>query len=1177
MSDDILRLDGPLPRGLSVLEASAGTGKTYAITAWATRWLVEGPAEGEDEDARRPERLLVVTFTRAAAAELRGRLRGGLRSALRALDAALHAGDRAGDGAGDGAGLDPWLAALVDVSTDELARRRDRAAAALAGFDRATVATLHAFCRTSLSSLGLRGDLFGREPAVDLARVRTDVVRDLLLDRLADDPLRFDDPDDRSSGRPRTPSALEERLHEALKPVFSNAGARLAPDLPTTPPVAEDWADLVRDAADAVRERLELASELSFDDLVERMARTLRDPLLGPPAVSALRRRIRLALVDEMQDTDVVQWEVLRRVLLDDPDTLGPAADVVIVGDPKQSIYRFRGADVDAYLAASRTADHRRSLVTNHRSSPALLRALDRLLRGATFGDDDIAYVHVGAPEGAGPGLVDVGAPLELRWVPRHEDLLGKGATVAAGPTDTLILADLAMRVVDLLGRGRSAPDKDGASRALRPGDIAVLVRSHDDASAVLEALDDAGVPAVRPRAGSVLGSDAAGQWRTLLAALVAPEDRPRIRALQMTWFVTGAVERLGDREATDAKTDALQECCATWRESLGELGVLPFLAALRAEPDVAAALARSGERGLTDLEHVAELLHLELASRPAPAVVVLRTLERLMLDASESQDDTDDPSLRRISTDGQAVQIITSHASKGLEYPVVLLPFAMKAPNNKAPYTFRDTSLEEGERVVDVASWNTWTATDGSERESDNDPELRKAAAKAAAIGDGQRLLYVALTRAEDKLVVWWAPRSGADTSALAQLLFAPRESDGSLTPGGAAPALAKLTDGAVAHQLEALATELPGVVEVVALPEAVEITPFGGVEGVAPERGWTSDVGRAIVDATAKVWSYSTLKRFVAMGAAGRVSEAEVAEADEVGEPAHREDEVRDDEGRLVGAPASPLDAMERAGKGFGDLVHRVLERTDLGADDVPASIAHALVRESAGDPLAGHEEAQLVEGLALALTTPLGPSAHDTTLITLPADAVCKEPRFTLPLVDLRTSTSLARLGTRVADALAADDPYRPHLERLGFAWPAVRASGWLVGAIDVVVRLPDGRYSVIDYKTTVLRSPAPGDPEAKVADYGAARMRAAMGDGLLPLQGLLYLVALHRWLGLRMIGYDPAQHLGGSMFLFVRGMAGPRTRVADGTRDGVVRWDPGVAAILAADTILRDGAG
>jgi exodeoxyribonuclease V beta subunit len=1175
MSDEVLRLDAPLPRGLSVLEASAGTGKTYAITAWATRWLVEGPAEGEDEDARRPERLLVVTFTRAAAAELRGRLRTGLRSALRALDRALRDGDRSG--------LDPWLAALVDVSEDELVRRRGRAAEALAGFDRATVSTLHAFCRTSLASLGLRGDLVGREAAADLARVRGDVVRDLLLDRLVQDPLRFDDPDDRTSGRPRTPSALEERLHEVLGPVFSNAGARLAPDLPTTPAVAADWADLVRDAADEVRERLELAAELSFDDLIERMARTLKDPLLGPPAASAIRGRIRLALVDEMQDTDVVQWDVLRRALLDDPETLGPPADVVIVGDPKQSIYRFRGADVDAYLAASRTADHRRSLVTNHRSSPALLRALDRLLRGATFGDDEIAYVHVGAREGAVPGHVDVGAPLELRWVPRHEELLGKGATVAAGPTDALILADLATRVVDLLGSGSTAPDEGGASRRLRPGDIAVLVRSHLDAASVIEVLDAAGVPAVRPRAGSVLGSDAAGQWRTLLAALVAPEDRGRIRALMMTWFVKGAVERLGDREATDAETDALQERCVAWRTALGERGVLPFLSALRTDPDVAAALARSGERGLTDLEHVAELVHVELASRPAPAVVVLRTLERMMLDASESQEDTDDPALRRISTDGQAVQVITFHASKGLEYPVVMLPLAMKGPRNTAPYAFRDVSVEPAERVVDVASWNAWTVTEPSDRASDHDAALRKEAARAAVVGDDARLLYVALTRARDKVVVWWAPRSGADGSALARLLFAPRGGDGALTPGGASPPLAKLTDAAVAHELDRLAAELPGDVEVVALPGTVEPPTFRDDAAAAPLRGWTAVVGRGIADGTAKAWSYSTLKRFLGPDEPGRDVDAPVTvedvpppEEEATSEPAHREDEVRDDEGRLVGAPASPLDAMERAGKGFGDLVHRVLERTDLGADDLEVSLARALARESAGDPLSERESGQLVEGLALALATPLGPTADAPTLLAVPPGGLRKEPRFTLPLVDLRTSTALTHLGPRVAEVLPAGDPYRILFERLAFRWPAACASGWLVGAIDVVVRLPDGRYSVVDYKTTVLRSPVPGDVEARVADYGAARMRAAMEDGLLPLQGLLYLVALHRWLELCMTGYDPTEHLGGSMFLFVRGMAGPRTRVAGDVRDGVAVWDPGVDAVLVTDALLRKGA-
>lgn len=1180
-ADEILRLDAPLPRGLSVLEASAGTGKTYAITAWATRWLVEGPGEGEPDDARGPERLLVVTFTRAAAAELRGRLRGGIRDAVRALDGALH---------GTTDGLDPWLATLVDVPADELARRRARAAAALAGFDRVTVSTLHAFCRASLASLGLRGDLVGRAPATDLSRVRDDVVRDLLLERFAVDPLAFDDPGDRDkSGRPPTPAALESRLHEALRPVLANAGARLAPDGATDPAVADTWSALVRDAVDEVARRLDADAALSFDDLIARMDRTLGDPQVGPAAARALRQRIRLALVDEMQDTDVVQWRVLRRALLDDEATLGPEADVVIVGDPKQSIYRFRGADVDAYLTASDSADQRRSLVTNHRSSPALLRALDRLLRGATFGDGRIAYVSVSAPDGAVPGLVDVGAPLELRWVPRHARLTkgAKGAAVVTGPTDELILADLAMRIVGLLGTGRTTPDDDGATRPLRPGDIAVLVRSHADAAAVVDVLDAAGVPAVRPRAGSVIGSDAAGQWRTFLAAVAAPEDRPRVRALLMSWFVDGPVERLGDRDATDVLTDALQERCGAWRERLEDLGVLPFLAELRADAEVAGALARSGERGLTDLEHVAELLHVELASRPAPAAVVLRALERMMLDDAESQDDADDPSLRRISTDGQAVQVITAHASKGLEYPVVLLPLATKRSTNDKPYSFRDGE----ERVVDVAAWNAWTTTEDTGRATDRDAGLREGLAKAAVVGDDARLLYVALTRARDKLVVWWAPRPSADASALARLLFHPRDGAGALEPvaeGMKPPTLKDLSDERVEATFGALADALPGDVDVVALPERITVEPLAASVDATGPQGAVAGLERAITDGTASRWSYSSLKRQVVLRAPSDRDEPTTVEpptgpevttdAEASAEPVveeQRDDEGRDDEGRLVGTAASPLDAMDLRGREFGDLVHRVLEHADVGGADPVAALEGALLRESAGFGLTPQESEQLVGGLSLAVTTPLGAHDDDVTLAALAPAARSNEPRFTVPLVDTRRPAALARLGRVAADTLAADDPYRPLFARLGLGWPAREAGGWLIGAIDVAIRTPDGRFTVVDYKTNVLRSPAPqaADPDAKVSDYGAARMRVAMEDGLLPLQGLLYLVALHRWLDIRLAGYAPEEHLGGSLFLFVRGMAGPATRVVDGVRDGVVRWDPGVATVLAVDALLR----
>ena len=1176
-----LDLRSPLPRGLSAVEASAGTGKTYALTALAVRGIVL--------DDIRTEQLLVVTFTRAAVAELRGRVRDGLRDATQALRAVAATGEVP-------AGLDDWLDALCrddGASTspppcpDEAQRRAAAAARALSTLDRATITTIHGFCQASLAQLGLRGTGGGQRFTTDDRRLRADVVRDHLLTLLHHDPQALRRVKKQGDDvELEAPKELEKRIERLVTSVLSS-DARIVPLGRSSEPIADATARFVEDVVADLRARLEHEGELTFDELVSRTAATLADEEMGPVAARQLRERLRLVLVDEMQDTDAVQWRIFERAFLADPVNLGDPSDVVIVGDPKQSIYRFRGADIDAYLEASaRAGSQRRVLGRNWRSSGPLLAALDALLRGADFGGPRIAYHRVLPGRPTEQRVLGTGAPLEVRWMPRTQEamLSKRGDAIITGLGQEWLLDDVADRVVGLLRDGRVAvedQDRDEAAvpidadgmRRLALHDIAVLVRRNKDATAVVERLAAAGVPAVQPKGGRVYDADAFIQLRILLAALARPSDLQLVRALLVSWFADVAVRTFDDDEAAEK----LQEHCGVWREIVAADGVMALLAALRADVEVAAALARAGERGLTDLEHLAELLHVAVGARGVPAAAALRTLEELKLSAERDEDDTDDPSVRRIGSDGDAVQVMTFHGAKGLEFPVVLLPFSNRAQDLKQPWVFRSAvahaGWEESVRVADAGSTLTWTPVGDPDSGHPDRAHSRKAQreqlAREEAAGDEARLLYVALTRARDRCIVWWWPVTGSNKTLLATLLFGERDVNGTLVAQTAAPKLSELTDALTAKDLADLQQRSAGTVDVVRMIEGAAPIMHHGIQPSERAPLEVATLTRDVNEQDVWRWSFTGLLRSLSSAAQEPAPPAGTDEPDVSGEegagtPAGEAVDAGTDVGAVATGPLVDLPG----GTAFGVLVHEALEAVDLSAD--PSALAEALQQElavRATRSAMSVDVAQLTSGLLAALATPLDPIMPGVALRDIPARDRVPELVFELPVADTHARVAVADLAAAVTGALAPDDPYRNAFETLTERVDRTRFAGWLAGIVDLAVRTSDGRYFVADYKTNRL-SDALGRPT-----YDGHAMREAMRHGEYALQALLYLVGLHRILERRLSGYDPDVHLAGSAFLFVRGMVGPDTPVRDGVRDGVSVWRPASAAVLAADAVLR----
>lgn len=1145
-----LDLRGPLPRGRLVIEASAGTGKTYSLSALVVRHVAELD--------RSTSSLLVVTFTKAAAAELRDRSRRALVDALEVLDAGV---------APDGS----WMEVLVRCDAVERAHRRRRVAQAIASFDDATISTIHGFCQQALRQLGVRSAAALNSSLGGGNELVAEVCRDLVVASLLDKASLFNWKSD------TTPGSVLSELVGAVDAVLSNSGSLVVPAVGDAPEL-EAWIELVQRAALEVGRRRRLRNELGFDDLLTGLRDAIVDPVEGPAVVSALNERYHLVLVDEFQDTDPVQWEIFDR---------GFHGDMVLVGDPKQAIYRFRGADVHTYLAATK-GQSTVHLATNYRSDRDTVAATNSLLEGVSLGDERIMAMPVEAAPDAPDRALRPGAPLIIRRVPRNP---GDPGVLSAGDARQLIVDDLVGVVIDLLDRHRL--ERGGQSLPVTPGSIAVLVPTHSTAELVVRALTDAGVPAVRTRTGSVLDSPAAAEWIRLLAAIERPSATATVRAAALGVFFGRMPHEVDPAaEGSDEVVSDLQRRCAQWAADLTELPFLAWYDRVRAESGaVTTLLGRSGgERDLTDLDHIAELLAAELHGSGTSASTIRRSLDRLRSTSGEA--DERDPQMRRIDSDADAVQVTTMHASKGLEYPIVLMPFSWQPPWSEGPLVYNDS--DRGARVIDIASkWN-WTA--GLETK-----EVRKHRTDIELLGDQLRLLYVGLTRAQHRTVVWWAPATRVDRWALSTLLL-DRDEHGDPLGGRPGFVEAKAQGGGVKLKLitprvaiddeyaetvlQTLATRSGGLIEATVCPDVVTDERWSGPVEVEPlaELGVADTGGRVVVDPSWRRWSFSSVTRtrehrFVSpddlapvVGGADE-PQVEVDRADTSVDSGPSPDGVDSVDG--VGRSETVPLADVLGGRAFGNLVHAVLETIDPTSDTLEGDLAAGVVAQLERDRLPV-DPAQLVEGLMAMLRSPLGPLFDGRCLADIaPADRLA-ELSFDLPLVGTRGRVPTRLIGEVLLDTLERDDPQRPYAEQLAAGRFPVEVAGYLQGSIDAVLRIHDAsgspRFVVVDYKTNRLHERGIARP---LDAYHPDRLPEAMAHHDYPLQALLYSVALHRYLRWRLGGYDPAVHLGGVAYLFVRGMIGSATPLVGDHPYGVFAWSPPPATIEALDRLLASG--
>jgi exodeoxyribonuclease V beta subunit len=1100
--------------GLRLIEASAGTGKTFTLVTVLLRLLLERGVP--------IQQLLAVTFTRAATQELRKRLRQRLLAAQKVLDgAATHDDDSEANAA---AAVLAQASRLVDAAT-----LRDRLRAALAQLDEALIATIHGFCQRALREFGFRAGLLADVELVDGAPDAWDEVAAQLWRRAAGD-----------DGDPAQYALLREVWSHPV--ALAKDLLKLCDPARTTLPRAEEsdaaaaLHALRDDAQSRFAAQMNLRGERTQDQLIEAVWRASEDPAFA----AALAERWPLLLIDEFQDTDPRQWDIFSRI----HDATDPERRLLcLIGDPKQAIYRFRGGDLATYLrardrvrrlaaaggAAGRLAGEY-ALDANYRSRPAVLQALETVFtaHAQPFRDPRIEFHALRAAGSAADAdlrIDDANVPaLTLHWLPPPAPDKTQHASSNAykgfrGKEDELPLmcATAVAAIADLLAHAtlRGEP--------LRPSDIAVLTRSNDEALRMHRALAVAGLPAALLSKDGVFDSEAAGMLQTVLRALAEPGSPGLFRAALATpllGFDAAAIEAFDSDTQRSARTiDDFDRAAALWR-SRGPLpALLPF--ARQAAPRWLGEIG--GARRLTDLLHLLELLQAEAPQHHGPAEL----LRWFATQADASTRENDSRQLR-LEADAGLIQITTMHKAKGLEYAVVVLPFV--ARSSEPP----PSSLRVHDFHLDAAGpARAWV-----QKALPASPDIdAKKLADDEDDAEAQRLLYVALTRAKYAIHAVWSRNGSTEDTALHWLLH-----DGARM-GRKADTLDAI---GMRARLDALSAQDAGIavrdVDTAALPAAIahavaEVAHRGTAPAPSPpvreaRRRFTND---------ARLHSFSSLH-------------------------AHSEDVevMRGAEDESIAIPDEEVEAASLGGTAFGNAVHAVLETADADAwrrdADAQATLLDDRWPDSQREPL---ERALLRQGLAatpahLAQTARLVSRAlnarlpGDVRLCTLSASMQIREMAFHFRLRPTRIDAVYALL-----DAHGYPRARKPAQATL---------DGLMHGFIDLVYRDAAGRHYVLDYKTNRL----PGyDPES---------LRRAIRRQDYDLQYLIYLVALRRWLKLRRgADYDDARDLGGAVYLFLRGidLREDEGIDAEASRSGV-HIDPVSPALLSALDALFDGA-
>ncbi len=1194
--------------GIRLIEASAGTGKTYTIANLYLRLVLgHGTTDEKGEASCHPkalgvDQILVVTFTEAATGELRDRIRARIHDTRMAFI--------------EGESDDPFIQDLIN-DLDRHPERIELLLAAERQMDEAAIFTIHGFCQRMLKQHAFEsGTLFSSElvadenllleisaadfwrrtlypldkPLIALARklwpsprkLLADIrpwlnkpnlqvnasalpdsmasfhkhyiepaiaVKILWLNNLEDIRIQLKTAGLRANSKPITrlgkmeafvrgselvPSLNDKSAEsweiygtESLEKALTKSGA--LPDHPVfakidellnNPTTAKEaFKGLVlNNALVSIKQQLTQLKAarhvFSFDDLLNNLAIALehdQERLLA----EAILQQFPVAMIDEFQDTDPQQYAIFKTIYIDSQEK---QAGLFMIGDPKQAIYAFRGADIFTYMAARGQVNAHYTLDTNWRSSSVMIEAVNRIFQQAKapfIYEDDIPFHPVAASKkGQHKSLLINGQPLPAGqlWFMDSNEVVGNTDYQNAM---SLATATEINRLLTLAGDHNCIIKEEDQSRPLQAGDIAVLVRKKAEGQRIRESLAKQGIASVyMSNSDSVFACQEAVDIQRLLAACLTPTDERALRAALATPLLTLDAASLDQLNHNEQVWEQTVEEFSGYHQLWTERGVLPMLRRLIYQRKIAENLLADefGERRLTDLLHLGELLAaaaLEQESQHGLLRWFTEAIESPNKDAAEQQ--------LHLESERNLVKIVTIHKSKGLEYNVVFLPFPCLWRKENQPLYHDEKSRQA---VLDLSS-----------------PDEAREHAEKERLAEDLRLLYVALTRSVHTCYIGLAPvKAGGrknptdlHRSALGRLLANGQEIEAS----DLGAILEKLTEGNPAFAISPPPdTPLPRYQASGDQQPSLQARDFSG----HIEKDWW-------------VTSYSALSKHSTSHSHPEMAPlpSESADPDASQEMAGHDMEV------YLEPQSTQTDILSQAdelnlfnfpkGARPGTFLHTLFETVDFSETDkskLDTQVQDMLLKEGFEE----HWSPVLVDMLENCLQSPLDCMAMK--LADIPENQRKVEMEFFLPIHQLQPG-SLNQL-------IAQHDPLSAQAGKLDFQ----QVKGMLKGFIDLTFEY-QGKWYVLDYKSNWL-----GD---NINDYSQTNMAKAMVDHRYDLQYQLYSLALHRLLKQRLPDYNYDHHFGGVFYLFLRGVS-----KNDPERHGIYQHRPDKLFIERLDALF-----
>lgn len=1177
-------------RGKNLIQASAGTGKTWTISLLYLRLILE--------QLLTVDKILVVTYTRAATDELRSRIRARLKEAVAAYEQPELA-------------TDEYQALLESYPADT--ERLWYLQRALLSFDEAAVFTIHSFCQRVLQQhafevgIPFESELVASEADLQLQLtdqfwqqrlVRPNALDAVVLSSSGITPEKLLQEVAEFIGRPYLKIVSTQRITEAefitlqeryaglleqartlwtqdkteilkllndkealsqtsygtakIQKIVATWTAVLAGKLAadqqdllaklganslknatkskqTTPKhrffelideLLESFAALVEvqslvleqlryDLLGWLREQLperkRMKGQLTFDDLLVNLQNALQN---RPSLAAQVAEQYQVALIDEFQDTDPIQYDVFERIY---QNTEG---QVYYVGDPKQAIYSFRGADIYTYLQAANSVQRaqRYTLARNFRSQPKLLAAFNLLYARSNdpFRNSksiDYETVSSGGTVTSALDCEPVLAPLRIwdfQGDPEQEATLGE--------VQTAVAQAVANDIARLLLQGQQGlASIEG--QALSSGDFAVLVRSHRQGRLIKEALQACGIASVQKSPLGIFQTEEAAELRLVLIAIAEPSQISKLRRALVTELMGGTAETLVTLDANPQLFDNELEDFFRWQYLWQKQG---FMRMFRDWLDRRAVRARllayvDGERRLTNLLHLAELIHVETRKQAPSMQTTLRWLQR------RAAEQTGEEHQLRLESDENLVQIVTIHKSKGLQYKIVYCPFLWNDQEreiNKDWFAWYDTL--EKQSCLQASRFNL---------------EAAKEARRAEERSENLRLLYVAITRAQYHctIVNMSAPvtyKSFSYDTALAWLLFGHLPGSESILCTIGKPDKVALRQQLMQQALQTLVAESAGAISYEPLPLEQEAIRYQAAS--SQQTFQCREFKQALVEIQ-RVGSFSSLTQ-----------------------GAHDEKPDYDRPASIELYSAAPLQldlTTFPSGSRAGICLHSMLQQADF-QQPLAEQVETVILRSLKGQGFSTELKDAALNLLQPALLTPLSP-LENFSLSRLSKQDRLDELEFYFPVNKLNQGT----LKTFLA-FLPEDESWQPieeAIQRLRFD----DLSGYMKGYIDLVFRW-EGKYYIVDYKSNWL-----GDEEDA---YASQHLMQSMADSHYYLQYLIYCVALHRYLKQRLANYSWDEHFGGVFYLFLRGMHPNKAN------QGVFFHKPALELIDALDRVM-----